>query len=209
MRDGPAGITTSDLPERHDDGDWAGYSYAWDVDGREATLLTAGETRTIDGAPWIFPDRSECMYCHSEAAGFSLGLETSQLLRTIPGSDGPVDQLDALVELGLLGSRPSALPLPASDGEASLEARARAYLHVNCSPCHRPDGPSGRARMDLRFTTPLAAAAICDQGPRAGDLGSSPASAPGSRRSASTWPAIRRRLTNPFGAPYRLGSTVA
>lgn len=156
---------------RHDDGDWAGYSYAWDADAREATLLTTGETRTIAGAKWIFPAPSDCMYCHSDAAGFSLGLETSQLSRTIPGPDGPVDQLDALVDRGLLRSRPSADPLPAIDGETSLETRARAYLHVNCSPCHRPEGPSGRARMDLRFDTPLAAAALCDQAPRAGDLG--------------------------------------
>lgn len=156
---------------RHDDGAWAGYSYAWDADAREATLLAAGEARTIDGAPWIFPERSDCMYCHSEAAGFSLGLETSQLSRSIAGPDGqPVDQLDALVERGVLRSRPAGAPLPAIDGDAPLDERARAYLHVNCSPCHRPDGPSGRARMDLRFGATLADAAICDAPPRAGDL---------------------------------------
>ncbi len=156
---------------RHDDGAWAGYSYAWDAEAREATLLAAGETRTIDGAPWIFPERSDCMYCHSEAAGFSLGLETSQLLRTITGPDGaPVDQLDALVDRGVLRSRPSGEPLPAITSDAPLETRARAYLHVNCSPCHRPDGPDGRANMDLRFTTPLAETAVCDASPRAGDL---------------------------------------
>jgi uncharacterized repeat protein (TIGR03806 family) len=157
---------------RHDDGAWAGYTYAWDAGGTEATLLGAGETRTIDGEPWIFPDRSDCLYCHSEAAGFSLGLETAQLLRNVPGADGrPIDQLDALVELGLLRARPTAEPLPATDSDAPLADRARAYLHVNCSSCHRPDGPAGRARMDLRVGTPLADTAVCDQAPRAGDLG--------------------------------------
>lgn len=157
---------------RHDDGAWAGYSYAWDADAREATLLGAGETRTIDGAPWIFPERSDCLYCHSEAAGFSLGLETSQLLRTIAGPSGqPLDQLDALVERGVLGSRPTGEALPAITSDAPLAERARAYLHVNCSTCHRPDGPAGRARMDLRVDTPLAETAICDAAPRAGDLG--------------------------------------
>ena len=112
---------------RHDDGAWAGYTYAWDAGGAEATLLGAGETRTIDGEPWIFPDRSDCLYCHSEAAGFSLGLETAQLLRNVPGADGrPIDQLDALVELGLLRARPTAEPLPATDSDAPLADRARA-----------------------------------------------------------------------------------
>ncbi len=156
---------------RHDDGAWAGYSYAWAADGSEATLLDAGETRTIDGQPWIFPDRSDCLYCHSEAAGFTLGLETSQLQRSIPGADQqPVDQLDALREAGVLGSAPSAEPLPAIDSDAPLAERAGAYLHVNCSSCHRPDGPSGRASMDLRFGTALADAELCDASPRAGDL---------------------------------------
>lgn len=157
---------------RHDDGAWAGYSYAWDPGGREATLLTAGETRTIAGQPWIFPERGDCMYCHSAAAGHSLGLETAQLRREVPGPDGaPLDQLDALVARGVLAARPPGDALPALDGDAPLAERARAYLHVNCSPCHRPDGPAGRARMDLRRATPLAAAGLCDATPRAGELG--------------------------------------
>jgi len=151
---------------RHDDGAWAGYSYAWDADGRDATLLARGETRTIGGAPWIFPDRGECLYCHTEAAGFTLGLETAQLTGA-----GPDDQLQALVDRGVLSSHPQGDPLPAiADEEYPLEQRARAYFHVNCSQCHRPDAPGGRAKMDLRFATSLVDVAVCDAKPRAGDL---------------------------------------
>ena len=156
---------------RHDDGAWAGYSYAWDADGRDATLLAAGETREIAGQPWIFPGPDECLFCHSDAAGRTLGLELAQLARTVPGPDGaPIDQLEQFTSQGLLPEPPPIVPLPALDGAASLDARARAYLHANCSQCHRPDAPSGRARIDLRVGLPLAELGLCDQAPRAGDL---------------------------------------
>lgn len=155
---------------RHDDGGWAGYSYAWE--GDDARLLEGGETREVGGAPWVFPGRDECMYCHSAEAGRSLGLESSQLARMIVDESGAtVDQLERLVERGALAQRPEATPLPAIDGDAPVAARARAYLHVNCSQCHRPDAPSGRARIDLRSGTPIAEMGMCGAGPRSGDLG--------------------------------------
>ena len=156
---------------RHDDGAWAGYSYAWDDTGTDATLLTTGETRTIANQDWIFPGRDECLYCHTEAAGRTLGLEAAQLDRTIVGPDGaPINQLDHFVNLGLLIRRPDATPLPSLTDDAPLAARARAYFHVNCSQCHRPEAPGGRARIDFRVDTPLAEVGICDAVPRSGDL---------------------------------------
>lgn len=156
---------------RHDDGLWAGYSYAWDADGSDATLLTAGETREVAGAPWIFPGRDECLFCHSDAAGRTLGLELAQLDRTITRDDGTeIDQLAHFAELGILRDPPPVTPLPGLTSDAPVAARARAYLHSNCSQCHRPDAPSGRADLDLRFAVPLAEVGVCDRNPRAGDL---------------------------------------
>lgn len=156
---------------RHDDGAWAGYSYAWNADGSDATLLDAGETRDIAGQPWIFPGRDECMFCHSDAAGRTLGLELAQLDRQVDGPDGaPIDQLAHFSDLGILATPPTTTPLPALASDAPQATRARAYLHANCSQCHRPDAPSGRARLDLRFEVPLVDVGVCDQAPRAGDL---------------------------------------
>jgi hypothetical protein len=47
---------------------------------------------------------------------------------------------------------------------------ARAWLHTNCSQCHRPDGPS-RGDIDFRWDTALADMAACDVVPMHGDLG--------------------------------------
>jgi uncharacterized repeat protein (TIGR03806 family) len=150
---------------RHDDGAWAGYSYAWRADGSDAELVVDARTIETTSGPWVLPAIEDCAWCHSDAAGGSLGLETSQLARTL---EGDVDQLAHLVDLGLLAEVPPGLALPADD--APLEDRARAYLHVNCSQCHRPDGPAGRARIDLRSTVPLADTGLCEA-PRSGTLG--------------------------------------
>jgi hypothetical protein len=53
---------------------------------------------------------------------------------------------------------------------ASLEARARSYLHSNCAGCHRPLGPTPSG-MDLRFSTEFADTGTCDVGTTSGTLG--------------------------------------
>lgn len=155
----------------HGDGDWAGYTYAWDEDGGDARLLPGGETRVVGEQTWIFPDRADCMYCHSRAAGRTLGLELAQLAREVPGDAGePIDQLSLLASKGVLADPPAVAPLPPTAGDAPLDERARAYLHANCSQCHRPDAPSGRARIDLRRDIPAAMMNLCEATPRSGDL---------------------------------------
>jgi hypothetical protein len=47
---------------------------------------------------------------------------------------------------------------------------ARAYLHANCSHCHRKRGPAD-GKGDLRFAIPLLAMQVCDVVPSSGELG--------------------------------------
>jgi len=51
-----------------------------------------------------------------------------------------------------------------------VETRARAYVHTNCSNCHRPTGP-GRGPADFRFSTAANAVGVCNADPSEGDLG--------------------------------------
>jgi mono/diheme cytochrome c family protein len=62
-----------------------------------------------------------------------------------------------------------ALPDPLG-GSGTLAERARAYLHTNCSQCHRPNGGTPTS-LDLRYTTTLSATNACNATPQAGDLG--------------------------------------
>ncbi|MBS2016775.1 MAG: PQQ-dependent sugar dehydrogenase [Deltaproteobacteria bacterium] len=158
---------------RHTDGDWAGYSYEWNDAQTDATLLPAGKVKTVGATTWTFPSRSECLRCHTKAAGGTLGLELAQLARPFDYPDRPLrDQLATLGHIDLFTAPlpGSVTPLPAPDGTSPVEGRARAYLHANCSFCHRPDGGTS-AQMDLRFATPLSGTKTCNVAPLRGDLG--------------------------------------
>ena len=118
------------------------------------------------------------MQCHTQAANFSLGIEHGQLNGDLlyPGTGITANQLvtaDAVDLLsGPLTDVPANLPGyadPAGIG-ASLEARARAYLHTNCSGCHRPGGPTPSG-MDLRHATSFSNTQTCNVVPSGGDLG--------------------------------------
>ena len=93
-------------------GEWVGYSYAWNreqteaflvgSEGRDASVeisLADGGKRRLD---WRFPSRSECMVCHSRAANFVLGLSTLQMNREQDYGGVAANQLEALHYLGVL-----------------------------------------------------------------------------------------------------------
>jgi hypothetical protein len=118
------------------------------------------------------------MRCHTAAAGRSLGPEIGQLNAdfTYPSTNRLSNQLRTLEHIGMFDK-----PLPAPPEQllaipnplgmkGTLEDRARAYLHANCSFCHRPMG-NGGGNMDFRFTTPFGNAQACNGAPQAGDLG--------------------------------------
>lgn len=154
---------------RHDNGEWAGYTYEWNAQGTDATRVTGGKAVTVAGQSWLFPSEAQCMVCHTAAAGRTLGLEQSQLngSLTYAATGRSANQLDTLNAIGLLNpslSQPVAqLPaMPDPYGTAgTLAERARAWLHTNCSNCHRPGGGTPVA-MDLRYTTSLAATGACE-----------------------------------------------
>ncbi|MBB6092582.1 putative repeat protein (TIGR03806 family) [Povalibacter uvarum] len=164
---------------RHpNDSSWGGYTYAWNDAQTDATLVTGGTTRDIgNGQRWIYPSEGQCVQCHTNAAGGSLGLETAQLNRDFlyPQTGRTANELFTLNHIQTLtpaitdpGAQPR-MPDPA-DTSASLNDRARAYLHTNCSQCHRQGGPTP-STMDLRYTTPLAQTNACNAPPQAGDMG--------------------------------------
>lgn len=158
---------------RHDSGDWAGYSYEWNDEQTEAVLLPGARDRQVDGQLWHYPSRAECLQCHTRAAGGTLGLTTRQLNTHQSHGDGLYSQLRMLNDLGVFSGKPDfALEYAAmQNDDAGLEARARAYLEVNCSGCHRPNGNGGRAAMDLRLATSLAGMNICGVDPQVDTLG--------------------------------------
>jgi uncharacterized repeat protein (TIGR03806 family) len=158
------------------DGEWFGYSYAWNADQSDAVLIdAAGSDRPImTGAgrqTWHYPSRTECMTCHSRAANFVLGLCELQMNKEhgYP-SLTPDNQIRVLEHLRLFEVKPKPevsgpvkpCPVPPPeewralvdpyDTSKSLDQRARSWLHTNCGICHVENG-GGNARMELGFMT--------------------------------------------------------
>jgi uncharacterized repeat protein (TIGR03806 family) len=201
---------------RHPDGDWAGYTYEWNPAQTEATRVTGGKTVAIGNQNWIFPSEAQCMQCHTQAAGFSLGLETAQLNGplTYAQTGRNANQITTLNAVNVL-SPPVAANPPAyanpTDTTRTLTERARSYLHTNCANCHRSQGPTPVA-LDLRHDTALSQTGTCDVAPATGDLGIANALiiAPGesarsvlfarmSRRDANAMPPVASNLRDTEG----------
>lgn len=150
--------------------EWYGFSYEWNEDETDATLLTTSKLRPFvitgqDGTPfdyeWLYPSRDQCSICHTAAANHTLGLTTAQLNFDFhyPASNVTRNQLEALDFVSIFGepglpAAPSALPkMPdPADTTAPIRDRARAYLAANCSMCHQPGGGGGGG-LDLRWET--------------------------------------------------------
>ncbi len=160
---------------RHNNGQWAGYTYEWNAQQTAATRVIGGKTVQVAGQSWLFPSEDQCLQCHTEAAGRTLGLEVGQLNGDFGYPTGrTANQMTTLDSIGTLLGVPAppssweVIPDPA--GTAPLAERARAYLHANCGYCHRPNGTTP-TNLDLRYTTALNTTNACDVAPSLGSLG--------------------------------------
>lgn len=148
---------------------WKGYNYLWNDEQTDAVLAEAGSDCVLKIADlgaeggartqtWHHASRLECLLCHTTRSGTVQGFRVEQLDRDIASEDRSlVGQQGALLREGLFrepwpaGRQPWASP---HSEAASLEARARAYLHVNCAHCHRRGG-GGSAAFDVQHQLAL------------------------------------------------------
>jgi putative heme-binding domain-containing protein len=156
---------------------WRGYTYRWNDAQTDATLVPAAgaeQTFTVRDphAPggsrkqtWRFHSRAECLTCHNPWGGPTLAFTEAQLDREHRYGSVTDNQLRALEHAGIVAlatrdksarrSRQRPVPLTnPHDPAAALDARARSYLHVNCSHCHE-FGAGGTADLQLRYDAPL------------------------------------------------------
>jgi hypothetical protein len=169
-------------------GEWIGYSYRWNAEQTDAELVgDSGGSDEFEVADpvaqggrreknWRFPSRSECLACHSRAAGFVLGFTPHQLDRDVAQGGKPTSQPLAFERIGLfegpLPRRPDDRPrlVDPYDPKAPLEARVRSYLDVNCSTCHVKEG-GGNSRMELSLNTPTGRMHLIDEPPVHSNMG--------------------------------------
>ena len=132
---------------RSEDGRWRGYSYRWTDEGDDAIYHQGGYSEQRFGTTWFYPSEAQCLSCHTEVAGRTLGLEAAQLKAS--------GWLSRWEEWGYLEgddwSGETFVDTSDSATEITDEAYARQYLHTNCSMCHQPGGGGGG--LNLRSDT--------------------------------------------------------
>jgi len=166
----------------HFDGSrWHGYSYIWNEDQSDAELAPREGKELIlqDESPkrWRVHSRTECFQCHNPWPETTLAFTPEQLHQESRGEDsawvrlkrqGFVQTLDAkreptsaenCVRITLRG-----------DKAASIEDRARSYLHVNCAHCHQFGAGTGVA-IQLRRPDSLESMKMLSKTPEKGAFG--------------------------------------
>ncbi|MEM7231021.1 MAG: PQQ-dependent sugar dehydrogenase [Planctomycetota bacterium] len=167
----------------HYDGrDWHAYSYRWNDEQTDAELVPAeGAYRRLqslgtvgDGAHdqlWRFSSRAECQVCHNRFAGHAIGFVPEQLDLEERFFDTQVSQLERLDALAILSPvRKNWHLVSPRDETASLDDRARSYLHANCAICHQQNR-GGSTNFQLNFRAPLERLGLLDAPPLRGEFG--------------------------------------
>lgn len=150
---------------RHEDG-WQSWAYLWNEEQSDAELKIAGAKVDIaitgeGGEPVSFtysvPNKNQCKGCHQLAGEIvPLGPKARNLNFELSYDDETTNQLEHWRDTGLLEGLPEdvsaieAVPDWRDEG-AALDARARAWLDVNCAHCHRRDGPASNSGLYLTW----------------------------------------------------------
>ena len=138
----------------HFDGtEWMTYTYQWNDEQTDATLVEAGGTErafeisdpnlhdSVRHQTWRFSGRAECQRCHNRWSGPPLAFNIPQLNKSRNDDRLTASQLQMLAGIGILDKSLPVADQPQLvdpyDSSNSLEPRARAYLQVNCAHCHR------------------------------------------------------------------------
>jgi len=148
---------------------WIALPYVWNEQQTEARLSPIGADVPVSftdeqgqavALDWAVPNRNQCKGCHDRAGEISpIGPSARNLNRAlvfpVDGHTAASNQLEFWILSGLL-SNDAPRPLPRvpdayNAGDGTLEARARAYLDVNCAHCHNPQGPAHTSGLDLRW----------------------------------------------------------
>ena len=125
---------------------WVALPYVWQ--GGDAVLKRGG-TRldaAVHGQPisYAVPNQNQCKECHQSAGALQpIGPKARNL---------PPVLLAGLAKAGLLDRAPDGPKLPRwDDAAAPIEARARAYLDVNCGHCHARAGAASNSGLFLTW----------------------------------------------------------
>ena len=143
---------------------WFAVAYVWNADQTDAEMKIAGAKVSVetvlDGKPltiaYAVPNRNQCKACHSFGGEIvPLGPKARNLNKDHAYGRVTENQLAHWTAAGVLVGAPEPASAPRvpdwSDEAAPVDARARAWLDVNCAHCHRREGPASNSGLFLTF----------------------------------------------------------
>jgi uncharacterized repeat protein (TIGR03806 family) len=150
----------------HREAGWEALPYVWNAAQTEAVLARTGDAKALelvsdDGMKeaftYVVPNENQCAGCHVADLKTKqiapIGTKARHLNREYPYAAGSENQLLHWTKLGYLTgvADPASAPRNADwrDVAQPLDARARAYLDINCGHCHNAKGPANTTALDL------------------------------------------------------------
>lgn len=145
---------------------WMALPYVWDSEAHEAVLKKAGARIQVewihsDGTPrsvrYAVPNVNQCKGCHATGKALTpIGPKARNLNKDFAYGDGTDNQLIRWSAVGYLSGAPLpvfAQRMPRWDDpkDGPVEARARAYLDVNCAHCHGVQGAADSSGLYLDY----------------------------------------------------------
>ncbi len=147
-------------------GGWQAFPYVWNAAQTDAQLMRTGDAKRLElvaednareAFTYVVPNENQCAGCHVADLNTKqiapIGPKARHLNRDYAYASGSENQLVHWTKLGYLVGMTDAAQAPKNadwrDPRQPLDARARAYLDINCGHCHNPKGPANTTALDL------------------------------------------------------------
>lgn len=133
---------------------WEALPYVWKPDGSDAELKLAGTRLPVSVTPpsgqpqtisYAVPNKNQCKECHSRAGAVVPIGPIAANMDIAPGNIPAFRNRIDWTARTPLGTG----PVWDDAASGSLDARARAYLAVNCAHCHNPEGSASNSGLFL------------------------------------------------------------
>jgi len=152
---------------------WIALPYVWNAEQTDAVLARTGEQIPLElvhddksraALTYVVPNVNQCASCHVanvKSRQFQpIGPKARHLNRDYTYDGVNANQIDYLVRIGYLAGAPSQAAQNAPknanwrDTTQPLDARARAYLDINCAHCHNDKGAANTTALHLNAGAP-------------------------------------------------------
>jgi len=144
--------------------EWFPLPYVWNAAQTDATLDMNADGVEVNwknpaggnfDIHYTIPNANQCRECHDQnKITGPIGPKARHLNRDLDYADGRFNQLAYWTRIGYLKGAPDVGAVPRQavwddPSTGTLEARARAYLEVNCAHCHSPKGAANNTGLYL------------------------------------------------------------